>query len=192
MAEAQARLQKKYNTSVYSAEFGSIKSQFKETSDVAVLKYKKVSELPLAVILTDKAKSYLDTWLGLDDLEVYKSSVLQCMRSLFALIRTQAVSKSSYSAQFQYNKALVTPVERIDKRLFAKTNVATVPASQTKKKPEAAAEILAPGSKMAATTAAGPPSKPSAIRGEILRGNGYITASCFVPDKVSSYQSSYK
>jgi len=174
--------------SVYALEYGA-KAQQKETIETTVLSYKKFSELPLAVVLTDNAKAYLDTWLGLGDLELYKACVLQCLRSLYALIKIQAVTKSTYSGQFQYNKALVTPVERIDKRLFAKTSVVTKKASPAKKEAPAEEKI------MATTAAAGPSHsllKPSSIREELLRGNGNITGSCFVPEKESVYQGSFK
>ena len=132
--EAQERLKKKYNMSAYSAEFGA-SAPPKEAAETVVLGYKKYSELPLAVMLNDTAKKYLDTWLSLNDLEVYKASVLTALRSLFSLIKTQSVSKSCYSGQFQYNKALVVPTERIDKRLFAKTSVPVKPAGASHAKP---------------------------------------------------------
>lgn len=178
--------------SVYSAEFGG-QTQQRDTSETAILKYKKFSEIPLAVILSDEAKTNLDKWLALGDLEIYQESVLQCLRSLFALVKTRSVAKTSYSNQFQYNKALVAPVERIDKRLFAKT---TVPTNKGKPKCEEQ-KVEAPPKEEKAQIAHTTPVdssllKPNAIRGELLKGNGYITASCFVPEKVSSYQAQYK
>ncbi len=187
MAEAQDRLKQKYNMSVYATEFGAHGRQH-TADELVILKYKKFSELPLAVMLADKAKSCLDSWLALNDLDTYQACVLECLRSLFALINTQAVSKSHYTMQYQYNKALVTPAERIDKRLFAKTSVATKLAPPKVERP-----VEVPEEKTAPAAVAGTSLlKPSAIRAELLRGNGYITASCFAPEKVSVYQSAYK
>ena len=189
--EAYDRIKKKYNMSVYSAEFGE-EAQHKDSGSSAILKYKKFSEIPVAVMLTDEAKNSLDKWLALGDMQAYQDSVLECLRSLFALIKTQAVARTSYSNQFQYNKALVTPVERIDKRLFAKT--AAPVKKHEEKKEEFKKKDSMPNTKDSKVSSSGESSllKPSVIRGELLKGNGYITASCFVPEKVSTYQALYK
>lgn len=189
--EAQDRLKKKYNTSLYSAEFCTSKVQPKEIGETAILSYKKYSELPLAVMLNENAKKCLDTWLALNDLEVYKTAVLQTLRSLFALIKIQSVSKSHYTNEYQYNKALVVPAERIDKRLFAKTTVGT--AAPRPQEPKAEEPVLEEqtGPQVASAPVA-TMTNPTAIRKELLKGNGYITASCFVPDKVSNYQATFK
>lgn len=176
--------------SSYETDFGD-RVKLKEATEISILKYKKFSEISLAVILTDKAKNYLDSWLGLNDLDVYKMSVLQCLRSLFAFINTRAVGKSNYKADFQYNKALVSTVERIDKRLFAKTVVAK--PRENNVKAETAAPVLKESRSATTLINAGSSLlKLTTIRDEMLRGNGYITASCFAPEKVSSYQNSYR
>jgi hypothetical protein len=199
MTAAQERLRKKYVTTVYQAEHGAIaQAATKASSEGGILKYKKYSQLPFAVILTDKAKQSLDAWQDLGDLPAYQNAVLECLRSLLALVNTQAVSKSSYSKQFVYNKHQITPVERIDKRLFAKTVTPVQPAA-----PESAAvpesvsqtEEMKLKMKMSKRAPAAAPSSllnPSAIRSELLRGNGHITASFFVPDKETCYQSCFK
>ena len=147
--------------------------------------------MPLSAILTEKAKKCFYSWLALDDMDCYKLSVLRCLRSLFAFVNTRSVSTTTYATNYQYNKALIIPSERIDKRLFAKTSVAII---KPKKEKDALAEHGLKESRSAVTLANAGTSllKPASIRDEIMRGNGYITASCFIPDKVSLYQASYK
>jgi hypothetical protein len=167
--------------SSYETDFGD-REKLKEASEISILKYKKFSEIPLAIILTEKAKRYLDGWLLLNDQDVFKMTVLQCLRSLFAFVNTRAVAKSNYNAGFQFNKNLVVPVERIDKRLMAKTlMVKTKPNLEMRKKTES----MLKESRSATTLANAGGStllKLSTIREEMLRGNGYITASCFAPE----------
>ena len=189
MTSAQARLKKKYATSSYQGEFG-LRSKEQQNAELGVLQYKKYSQLPLAVMLPEKVQGYLDSWLDLNDLDKYKLQVLKALRSLFALISTQAVSSSAYKSHYQFNKALVIPVERIDKRLFAKTAyVGAKPVQPAPEVPQTARDkpltsmLSAAGSSML---------KLDGIRDEMLRGNGYITASCFAPDKMSLYQASFK
>lgn len=156
------------------------------------MKYKKFSEIPLAVILSEEGKTYLDKWLTLGDLPAYQESVLQCLRSLFALVKTQSVAKTSYCNQFQYNKSLVAPVERVDKRLFAKS-AAKTKKEEIKKEAKKAEDVPATkDSKVSANQGESSSLKTTAIRAELLKGNGYITASCFVPEKVTTYQALYK
>ena len=192
VGEAQTRLEKKKNTSVYTAEYGSkIKSKFSD--QINILNYKKFSELPFNVMLTEGAKKSLDGWLALNDQDAYKASVLNTLRSLFSVIKVKAVAHSAYTDHYQYNRGLVVPNERIDKRLFTKTVVpqpsSSKPAAAPAPEPEP--ESHADKAQKAAQANASL-LNPSAIRKELLKGNGYITASCFVPDKISNYQDTYK
>jgi hypothetical protein len=193
--EAQARLTKMYNTSVYTAEYGA-KAEPKFSEQTSILAYKKFSELPFSSMLTEPAKKALDGWLALNDQDVYKASVLNTLRTLYSLVRIRTVSYSTYTDHYQYNRGLVVPNERIDKRLFAKTVVPQPSSAKPKKTTEEVPlEESAPKEK-AETNQAGVQGtsllNPAAIRKELLRGNGYITASCFVPDKISNYQDTFK
>ena len=189
--EAQARLTKMYNTSVYTAEHGA-KTEPKFSEQTAILAYKKFSELPFSSMLTEPAKKALDSWLALNDQDVYKASVLNTLRTLYSLVRIRTVSQSTYTDNYQYNRGLVVPNERIDKRLFTK---AVIPQQKTAKLAKTKTEESAQKEKTE-TNQAGVQGtsllNPAAIRRELLRGNGHITASCFVPDKVSNYQDTFK
>lgn len=190
--EAQARLTNMYNTSVYTAEYGAkAKPTFSEQT--SILGYKKFSELAFSSMLTEPAKKALDSWLALNDQDVYKASVLNTLRTLYSLVRIRTVSQSTYTDHYQYNRGLVVPNERIDKRLFAKA-IVTQPTSAKPAKQAKEAPLEEKGQKEKADTVQGASSllNPAAIRKELLRGNGYITASCFVPDKVTNYQDNYK
>eukprot|EP00826_Nyctotherus_ovalis_P007247 TRINITY_DN1179_c0_g1_i7.p1 TRINITY_DN1179_c0_g1~~TRINITY_DN1179_c0_g1_i7.p1 ORF type:complete len:246 (-),score=73.37 TRINITY_DN1179_c0_g1_i7:17-754(-) len=183
-----------YNTSVYTIEYGA-KAKPKFTEHTAILEYKKFSELPFSSMLTESAKKALDSWLALNDLDAYKASVLNTLRTLYSLVRIRTVSHSTYTDHYQYNRGLVVPNERIDKRLFAKAVVTQPAASKPAPAPvEAPLEEAAQKEKAETVQGAAQSSllNPAAIRKELLRGNGYITASCFVPDKVSNYQDSFK
>jgi len=58
-----------------------------DTGDVTILKFKKVSELPVGAVLNQTAKDYLDKWISLGEDKLYVSKVMSVLRNLLTLVR---------------------------------------------------------------------------------------------------------
>ena len=60
-----------------------------DTGDVNILKYKKISELPVGSVLNIEALNCLDKWIGLGEAKFYVSKVMSVLRNLFTFVRTK-------------------------------------------------------------------------------------------------------
>jgi len=57
-----------------------------DTGDVTILKYKKVSELPVGSVLSSLALESLDKWIGLGESKFYVSKVMSVLRNIFTFV----------------------------------------------------------------------------------------------------------
>jgi hypothetical protein len=68
-------------TTSYQWTFGASKSQHPKQT---ILKYKTLSELSIGSILTDSARSFIDSWLTLGDDAVSEECILSTLRAVHA------------------------------------------------------------------------------------------------------------
>lgn len=78
--------------SAYGQTFGR---QIIDSGDVTILKFKKLSELPVGKIMTDVSKHYLDSWIKKDDHKVYISKVIHTLRNMLTIIKMQVSTRST-------------------------------------------------------------------------------------------------
>ena len=57
------------------------------SSETEILKYKKLSELPMSSILNAIALSYLEQWSELKDDDYYVSLVMTCLRNIYTFLK---------------------------------------------------------------------------------------------------------
>ena len=87
-----------------------------DLGDVQILRYKKFSEVPCAVILNTLAKTYLDAWQALKDDQYYVSLVLTSLRTLFTVVRgLEPIRTSTKETYIKSEKEDQIPADRFDK-----------------------------------------------------------------------------
>lgn len=84
---AEIEFRKEAMRSNYDREFGM--EQLKNISGSAILRFRKLSELAFASILTKEALMYLERWISLKDNEEYQTLMLNGLRGLYSVVKIQ-------------------------------------------------------------------------------------------------------
>jgi len=71
-------------TSSYGLNFGRV---IADTGDCTILKFKKISELPIGKILNAETLQCLDKWVALGESSLYVSKVMSLLRNLSTIIK---------------------------------------------------------------------------------------------------------
>lgn len=95
----ESELRKIHLQSTYETEFNSQRFQLHTN----IFNYKKLSEIPSSEILTQVTIMFIENWIELKDDTVYQSLILQCLRSLNAILRTNDTGKTEFQTQFRWN-----------------------------------------------------------------------------------------
>jgi hypothetical protein len=72
--------------STYERFFGKYHEM--NAGDAEILKFKKLSELPLATYLNQKAISYIEDWILLKDDDFYASLVIFTLRNIYTYLKS--------------------------------------------------------------------------------------------------------
>lgn len=83
---AKLEFQKRMYTTSYGSNFGR---HIADTGDVTILKFKKISEMPVGSVLNAQALECLDKWVSKGESKFYMSKVMSLLRNIFTLVRTQ-------------------------------------------------------------------------------------------------------
>jgi hypothetical protein len=157
---------KKNFMSSYALSFG--RSSGKESQDIQILKFKKLSELPCSKVLQPVAIVFAENWIAKGDSDYYQSIVLKCVRSLYSLVKLQDVPKSAAQTHFCWIDTKIHAQKRMDKKcITAPVPVRTYQAKvQARPKPPPT-NVLADAGKSYLN--------PSAVKAALMKGNTNIT-----------------
>lgn len=89
LQDAKAHLHKRFNSSAYQERYGR-EANSVDPSNTEILKYKKISDLPCASILTRAAITALDTWQKSETSDYHVSLVIKALRSIKTASRARA------------------------------------------------------------------------------------------------------
>lgn len=100
LKEVAAERRKRQLQSTYEAEFSALRVSEQRS---AVLRFRKLSDLPCSTVLNSIALRFLESWVVLGDDIIYQELVLSCLRSLAATVSADRQSISEQRKQFVWN-----------------------------------------------------------------------------------------
>lgn len=100
LEEVAAERRKKQFQSTYEAEYSALKVSEERS---AILRYRKLSDLPCSSVLNNVALKFLESWSALGDEVSYHDLVLACLRSLAAAASADRQAVSEQRKQFIWN-----------------------------------------------------------------------------------------
>ncbi|CAG9312320.1 unnamed protein product [Blepharisma stoltei] len=94
----ESELRKRQLMSTYESEFS-----YRANPNTNILQYRKLGDIQCSEILTPLAVMFIEEWIDLKDDPKYQSLVLQCLRSLNAIIKSSSASVSETHKSFLWN-----------------------------------------------------------------------------------------
>ena len=99
LKSAESELKKRQFVSTYEQEY----SGSNKVRDANIFDYKKLEDMPCGSILNPVAIMFIQNWLDLKDEPSYQDLVLQCLRSIHAVINSSSGLISESHKTFQWN-----------------------------------------------------------------------------------------
>mmetsp|Transcript_1994 Transcript_1994/g.4470 ORF Transcript_1994/g.4470 Transcript_1994/m.4470 type:complete len:277 (-) Transcript_1994:20-850(-) len=184
LAEVAADRRKKQLQSTYEANFSSSRDSEQKS---AVLRYRRLSDLPCSTVLNPISLKFLEAWISLKDDTSYQELMLICLRSLAASINTERQAVTEQKKQYVWNDpSRILKAHRVDnvaQQLRSKSSATQRPwiRPQTPKKTDMSIDVKV-FSKL----------DLDRMKQALIRGSGAITSWMGAPMKqVSAYQDTY-
>ncbi|CAG9329983.1 unnamed protein product [Blepharisma stoltei] len=95
----ESELRKRQLQSTYELEFGGSKA-YHETN---IFSYRKLSDISASDILTPVTVMFIENWVELKDDIVYQNLILQCLRSLNAVFKSNETGRTETQASYRWN-----------------------------------------------------------------------------------------
>ncbi|OMJ91946.1 hypothetical protein SteCoe_5375 [Stentor coeruleus] len=129
----ESELKKRQFVSTYEQEYAGISKNIKETS---IFDYKKLEDMPFSVVLNSVAIMFIQNWLDLKDDPYYQDLVLQCLRSIHAVINSSTGLISESHKHYQWNDPSKNySVHRIDQKASGILGVRSASANKPWQRP---------------------------------------------------------
>lgn len=98
MKSSETELRKRALVSTYESEFS-----YRANAETNILQYRKLSELQLSEILTPISVMFIESWIDLKDDIKLQNLVMDCLRSLNAIIKSTGSGVSENHKAYQWN-----------------------------------------------------------------------------------------
>jgi hypothetical protein len=114
LGSVESELKKRQFVSTYGQEYSTITQG---TRNPNIFDYKKLEDMPCSTILNQVAIMFIQNWLDLKDDQVYQDLVLQCLRSIHAVINSSSGLVSESHKNYLWNDPSKNySVHRIDQQ----------------------------------------------------------------------------
>ena len=186
LGSVESELKKRQFVSIYNTEYST--SQCSRNPNI--FDYKKLEDMPCSGILNNVSIMFIQNWLDLKDDQVYQDYVLQCLRSIHAVINSSSGSVSENHKNYIWNDPSKNySVHRIDQQASYFLGVRSQSANKPWARPDAIEQVDKDGIKAVMFT------KEDLMKQKqnLIKGSGVIGKWVVAPANphVSSYQDTY-
>lgn len=95
------KLRKRYMRTYYNSEFCI--EAIKHSSEVEILKFKRLDEMKYAKILKPVNIMFIQRWLNLNDEEIYQGLLLSFIRGIYSVVNAQIAVPNSNNREYYQN-----------------------------------------------------------------------------------------
>ena len=186
LGSVESELKKRQFVSTYETEYSINKS----SRNTNIFDYKKLEDMPCSNILNNVAIMFIQNWLDLKDDQVYQDYVLQCLRSIHAVINSSSGLVSENHKNYIWNDPSKNySVHRIDQQASYFLGVRSQSANKPWVRPNAVEHVDKNGINAVMFT------KEDLMKQKqnLIKGSGVIGKWVVAPANphVSSYQDTY-
>ncbi|OMJ72017.1 hypothetical protein SteCoe_29629 [Stentor coeruleus] len=136
----EGELKKRQFISTYGQEFSTGAS--KSLKSPNIFDYKRLEDMPCAVVLNSVAIMFIQNWLDLKDDIYYQDLVLQCLRSIHAIVNSSTGLVSESHKNYQWNDPSKNySVHRIDQQASGILGVRSASANKPWQRPHTTEHI---------------------------------------------------
>ena len=186
LTSAEAELKKRQFVSTYDQEYSSASTGLRGPS---IFDYKRLEDMPCSSILNPVGTMFIQNWLDQKDDAVYQDLVLQCLRSIHAVINSSSGLVSESHKHYQWNDPSKNySAHRIDHQASGILGVRSTSANKPWTRPQA---VEKPQTNIKSVML----TKEDLMKQKqaLIKGSGVIGKWIVVPANphVSSYQDTY-